>query len=199
MPACSERRGSECSLCYNNSIVCSSVVAFVPPYYPDVCVVPFMCRLLRKGKETMAGIVRQRQKAISVPLSATQRDCDAFGFHPVAVHELERLRSAEQSAAYQRVANAAEKKLAIKRARCSATGVCVPCKPLLLTGEGCGSAFRSGRRFNQQRCFKRRPVMHFRVPPVTAGAQQWVTRRPLAEQVQELDVRPHTFFVCLGG
>ena len=123
MLACSESRGSECSLCYSNSIVCSSVVAFVAPYYPDVCVVPFMCRLLRNGKETMAGIVRQRLNAISVPLSATRRDCDAFGFHPVAVHELERLRSAEQSAAYHRVADAAEKKLAIKRARCSATVV----------------------------------------------------------------------------
>ena len=84
--------------------------------------VPFMCRLLRNGKETMAGIVRQRLMAISVPLSATRRDCDAFGFLPVAVHELERLRSAEQSAAYHRVADAAEKKFAIKRARCSATG-----------------------------------------------------------------------------
>ena len=124
MPACSERRGSECSLCYSNSIVCSSVVAFVAPCHPDVCIVPFMCRLLRNGKETMAGIVLQRHNAISVPLSATQRDCDAFGFHRVAVHELERLRSAEQSAAYQRVANAAEKKLAIKRARCAATGEC---------------------------------------------------------------------------
>ena len=110
----------------------------------------FMRRLLRNGKETMAGIVRQRLNAISVPLSATRRDCDAFGFHPVAVHELERLRSAEQSAAYQRVANAAEKKLAIKRARCSAIGVsrvnhCC-------SGE-CGSAFRSGCRFNHNDVF----------------------------------------------
>ena len=73
MPACSESRGSERSFCYRNSIVSSSVVAFVAPYYPDVFVVPFMCRLLRNGKKTMAGIVRQRLNAISVPSSATLR------------------------------------------------------------------------------------------------------------------------------
>ena len=149
MQACSESRGLECSLGYSNSIVVFIRRRIRGAILTGCVRGAFYAQVASKRKETMAGIVRQRLNAISVPLSATRRDCDAFGFHPVAVHELERLRSAEQSAAYQRVANAAEKKLAIKRARCSAIGVsrvnhCC-------SGE-CGSAFRSGCRFNQQRC-----------------------------------------------
>ena len=63
----------------------------------------------------MSSIVHKRLVAVSAPLSVASSDADAFGYSRIAVSHLERLREDAKSAAFEKVAKAAAKKLANKR------------------------------------------------------------------------------------